>query len=276
MYFRRLDGRFRYILNKVITMRRLILLVILTGFVFFTFISIVPAEDKEGQRKVRVLIVTGQDYPSHKWRQTTPALREALAADKRFEVHVVEDPHFLDSSALDGYDLLVLHFMNWKQASPGEKARANLKKFVEGGKGLFLVHFACGAFQGWPEFPQLAGRVWDPNLRGHDKFGPFTVEIANDSHPITRGLKDFETTDELYTCLAGEKEVEVLATARSNEDGKDYMMAFSFTYGKGRVFHSPLGHDAEAISNLAVSELFRRGAAWAVGLSGEELKDPVD
>ena len=250
-------------------MRRLIL-IILTGFVFCTFISIVPAKKKEGKQKVRVLIVTGQDYPGHKWRLTTPALREALAADPRFEVHVVENPHFLDSSALDGYDLVVLHFMNWEQPAPGEKARTNLKKFVEGGKGLLLVHFACGAFQDWPGYSHLAGRVWDPNLRGHDKFGPFTVEIANDSHPITRGLKDFETTDELYTCLAGEKEVEVLATAQSNVDGKDYMMAFSFTYGKGRVFHSPLGHDADAIGNSTVSELFRRGAAWAVGLSPEE------
>jgi type 1 glutamine amidotransferase len=67
-----------------------------------------------------------------------------------------------------------------------------------------------------------------------------------------------------------------LATARSKVDGKDYMMAFSFTYGKGRIFHSPLGHDADAIRNSAVSELFRRGAAWAAGLSSEELKDPVD
>jgi len=67
-----------------------------------------------------------------------------------------------------------------------------------------------------------------------------------------------------------------LATARSKVDGKDYMMAFSFTYGKGRIFHSPLGHDADAIRNSAVSESFRRGVAWAAGLSSEELKDPVD
>ena len=35
------------------------------------------------------------------------------------------------------------------------------------GKGLVLVHFACGAFQEWPEFVELAGRVFHSVL-GHD------------------------------------------------------------------------------------------------------------
>ena len=249
------------------TMRKLIVLMILAGLGFSAFVSIAGAGEKQEKQKVRALVVTGQDIAGHKWRETTPVLVEALSKDPRFEVYVVEDPHFLDSSALDSYDLVVLHFMNYKQPAPGKKARENLKQFVAGGKGLFVVHFACGAFGDWAEFGKLAGRVYDPELRGHDKFGPFTVEVTNKSHPITRGLKDFETTDELYTCLAGDSPVEVLATARSNVDGRDYLMAFSFTYGKGRVFHSPLGHNAAAIGNPAVSELFRRGAAWASGLS---------
>lgn len=221
------------------------------------------AEDKQ---RARVLIVTGQDYPTHKWRQTAPVLAELLRKDRRMQVRVVEDPHFLDSSAILRYDVVVLHFMNWKQPAPGQKGRANLREFVQGGKGLFIIHFACGAFEDWPEFRNLAGRVWDPNKRGHDPRGNFGVTITDVNHPITRGLQSFETDDELYTCLAGDRPIEVLATARSKVDGKDYPMAFAFDYGKGRVFHSPLGHDVKAISNPAVAELFRRGCAWAVGL----------
>lgn len=44
----------------------------------------------------------------------------------------------------------------------------------------------------------------------------------------------------------------------------DYPMAFVLNVGKGRVFHSPLGHDVKAF-NPAVLELFRRGTAWAAG-----------
>ena len=219
------------------------------------------------QHPARVLIVTGMDIPSHKWQQTAPALADVLGKDSRLEVRVVQDPHFLDSAALHRYDVVVLHFMNWEQPSPGPKARKNLQAFVHGGKGLFIVHFASGAFQDWPEFRNLAGRVWDPNERGHDPRGPFRVDITDVEHPVTHAMQSFETDDELYSCLVGEANVDVLATACSKVDGKEYPMAFSFSYGQGRVFHSPLGHDVKAIRNPHVAELFRRGCAWAAGLS---------
>ncbi|MBE0535265.1 MAG: ThuA domain-containing protein [Phycisphaerae bacterium] len=221
----------------------------------------------QGENQKRIVVITGIDYPGHKWKLTTPVLKEAIAKDKRLAVDVTEDPKFLASPELNQYDAVVLHFMNWEQPDPGEKARANLKAFVEGGKGLVLVHFACGAFQDWPEFKNLAGRAWDPKLRAHDPFGKYTVDIVDAKHPITRGMKAFETTDELYTCLAGDRKVRMLATAKSKVDGKDYPMAFTFRYGKGRVFHSVLGHDAPALANPPVAQLFRRGTAWAARLS---------
>lgn len=230
--------------------------------------ALAMAQDKTGEKAIikSVLLVTGQDYPGHKWRETAPVLAELLRADGRLRVTVTEDPKSLASPDLGQYDAIVLHFMNWEQPDPGPDARANLKRFVESGKGLMLVHFACGAFQEWPEFKELAGRVWDPKLRGHDPFGTFRVDIVNTTHPITKGLAAFDTTDELYTCLAGDRPVELLATAKSKVDGKDYPMAFSFMYGKGRVFHCPLGHDAGAFQNRGAAELMRRGCAWAAGL----------
>lgn len=219
------------------------------------------------QKQAQVLIVTGIDHPAHNWRQTAPALAEVLGKDPRLHVRTVEDPYFLDSSALQRYDVIVLHFMPWEQPTPGAKARANLRQFVRDGKGLFILHFGCGAFQDWPEFRNLAGRVWDPKARAHDPHGSFRVTITDAQHPITRGMQSFQTQDELYTCLTGDKPVHMLATARSKVDGKDYSMAFVLTYGKGRVFHSALGHDVKAIRNAGASMLFRRGCAWAAGLS---------
>jgi uncharacterized protein len=213
----------------------------------------------------KALILTGQEYPGHPWKETAPLLAKFLAADPRLVTSVNTDPKFLASPKLHDYDVIVLNYMNWQAPDPGEEARANLKKFVEGGKGLVLVHFACGAFQGWPEFQTIAGRVWDPKLRGHDPHGKFTVEIAPKDHPITRGMKPFETVDELYTCLTGDKEIDILATAKSKVDQKNYPMAFVNRYGKGRVFHCVLGHDAKALSGDGVQDLYRRGTAWAAG-----------
>jgi len=229
--------------------------------------ALMPSPKDPG--KTNVLIVTGVDYPGHKWKQTAPVLAKILAADKRMEVQVVEDPHQLSSPKLHEYDVLVVHFMDWKVPSPGAEARANFKKFVSNGGGLVFVHFACGAWQDWGEFGKIAGRAWNPKMRGHDRHGTFTVEIAKSDHPITKGLKEFTTIDELYTCLDGKTPIEVLAHARSKVDKKLYAMAFVLQFGKGRVFHSPLGHDVRAFEAPGVGELFRRGTAWAAKI------DPV-
>jgi type 1 glutamine amidotransferase len=216
--------------------------------------------------QVKVLVLTGNEYPGHDWKKTAPLMAKFLATDVRMTTALEDDPKFLASPKLHGFDAIVLNYMNWQSPDPGEAARANFKKFVADGKGLVLVHFACGAFQGWPEFKDIAGRAYDPKLRGHDPHGKFTVDIADAEHPITRGLKPFETTDELYTCLAGDKEIRVLATAKSKVDKKDYPMAFVNQFGKGRVFHCVLGHDVPSLSGAAVQELFRRGTAWCAGL----------
>jgi type 1 glutamine amidotransferase len=241
--------------------------IILISLVFICSAALF-ASDKPPAPTKKILVVTGVDYPGHKWKLTTPVLVKAIAKDKRLKVTVTEDPKFLASDKLNDYDAVVIHFMDWEVPDPGPKARENLKKFVEGGKGMVVVHFACGAFQDWPEFKNLAGRAWDPKLRGHDPYGKFKVEFtkAGNAHPVTKGAKTFETTDELYTCLAGDRRINLLATAKSKVDGKLYPMAFSFDYGKGRVFHSPLGHDPQAFKNPPVAALFRKATAWAAGL----------
>ncbi len=234
---------------------------------------------KQTPTKARILIVTGIDYPGHLWRETAPVLADALRKDPRLEVFRIDDPNFLDSPAIHNYDLLLLHFQNWERPGPGGQARENLRKFVAGGKGLALVHFACGAWHGeWPEFEKLAGRVWfgsepGPGKRQHDPFGPIHVEIVKPEHPLARGLADFDTTDELYTCLTGDHPIRVVAQAKSRIDGKFYPMAFVSDYGQGRTFHCVLGHDSKALSVPSVQELYRRGCAWAAGL--EPIAPPV-
>lgn len=227
----------------------------------------------DAKKPIRVLLVTGDEIPVHKWRETAPLLATELRKDPRMDVRMVEDARFLDSEAIHRYDVIVLNYMNWHTPAPAEAARNNLKKAVENGKGLVLFHFACGAWHvwpelknpAWPEFKNLAGRAWDEKLRAHDRHGKFRVEVAMPEHPIVKGLEAFDTTDELYTCLAGDRPIDVLATARSKVDSKDYPMAFAFDYGKGRVFHCTLGHDVPALANPPVAELYRRGTAWAAG-----------
>ena len=72
------------------------------------------------------------------------------------------------------------------------------------------------------------------------KKGKFTIKIANTAAPDHRGLDDFALKDELYYKLQMQPGVEPLAT--TDYDGGTWPVAWTRTYGKGRVFHTPLGH----------------------------------
>ncbi|MCK5000583.1 MAG: ThuA domain-containing protein [Anaerohalosphaera sp.] len=222
------------------------------------------ANKKMSSSEKRILLVTGEDYPGHKWQETAPVVHSLLEKDSGLNVDVLDDLSKLAAADLLQYDAVVMHFKNYDPKVPGRDGYDNLSKYVQGGGGLVLVHFACGAFQEFKdEFTVLAGRAWNPKLRGHDPHGKFTVNIIDHEHPITKGLEDFETIDELYTCLDGNTEIKVLAESVSKVDKKKYPIAFVLNYGKGRVFHSVLGHDVVAFEANGVGELFRRGTVWA-------------
>jgi len=230
----------------------------------------------------RVLIITGEDYAGHAWRETTPVLEAAIEADARLEVDVFQDLAALSRKDLTPYAAVLLHFKNYDPAVPGRQAFDALNDYVDEGGGLLLAHFACGAFEEFKgDFEALAGRVWfgeqpPPGRAQHDRYGEFTVHITDTAHPVTRELSDFTTSDELYTCLEGESPVEVLAEAVSNRDGKRYPLAFALQRGKGRVFHCVLGHDPAALSVDGVGQLYRRAAAWAAGLDPDGLTSEQD
>ena len=215
----------------------------------------------------RVLIVTGDDYAGHLWRQTGPELAAILRVDTRLEVSICESPAIYGSPLLGHYDATVLHFKNYSERlALGKEIWTGLAGHIGAGHGLVIVHFGCGAFQEWDEFVNVAGRIWNPQKRGHDPYGAFQVRITDTTHPVTAGLPDFPTEDELYTCLDGQAPIHVLCQATSVVDHLDYPMAFVVGDSGGRVFHCTLGHDTRALGAAGARTLYARAAAWAAGL----------
>jgi len=235
-------------------------LLVALAVVTFPLLGLPAPVVEQSSPTVRAVIVSGVDWKGHFWKETGPAVRQILEKDARFDVRIVEDPAYLATDQLQTYDLCILMFKNYEPLPQEEKAIQNLSRFVDSGKGLVCIHYGSGALTNHTQFRDLVGRAQKSK---HDKRGPFTVKITNPNHPITQGMKDFEADDELFIELQGDKPIEVLATARSNIDNQDHPMAFVLTHGRGRVFHTTLGHDVKALTVPETSELIRRGALWA-------------
>ena len=237
------------------------------------------------EKPVKALIVTGHHHPGHDWRKLTAALIGVLEQDPRVVAHVTENPEDLANIKRADYDAVLMNYCNWDKAGLSDAAKNGFVNYLKSGGGLSIIHYSNGAFTPtipnthsvWPEYhTKMVRRYWlhGKGASGHDKYGPFKVDIANKSHPITRGLKPFPTIDELYFRQAGDQPIEPLVTARSNVTKKDEPLAFAYNYEKARVFQTLLGHADESIRGAGA--LIRRGLIWTVGRENITFDPPTD
>ena len=232
------------------------------------------------QPKIQALIITGQN--GHDWRSTTPVIRKILEDTGKFEVRVTEEFRGAGPEALSSYDVIVLNYFdkNNPQLRWGERAEQALLDYLKSGKGVVMYHFSAAAFNGWSEYEKLSGGNWRPGNGHHSARHDFTVTIKDTEHPVTKGLKSFtHTNDELYANLRWQPAgtYHVLATAWDDHklyknprqptpgDGLDQPVLWTVQYGKGRVFATALGHDADAMKSEGFVTTLVRGATWAAG-----------
>jgi type 1 glutamine amidotransferase len=238
-------------------MRKIFSLLVGCGLVAFNLVA-------ANAPKIKVLIVTGDDVGSHPWREVSQATRDVLLAAGKFDVKVSEDPGVLESAAsLKRYDVVYLAMFNAKLPTLNDQAKQNLVDFVKAGKGFVVSHLSSASFKEWDEFKKLCGRNWVMNTSGHGPRSVFKAKIADNTHPITQGLEDFDTDDELYAKMQGDTPIKALVTADSDWSKKTEPLAFVLDYGQGRVFHHTFGHDGKAINTPGVQKLIQRGTEWA-------------
>lgn len=230
---------------------------------------------KEVPEQIHILLLSGNEHHKwHNWEETTPEIVAALQADARVAVEVLLQADGIAELDLTRFDAIVLNYCNWHDpCGLSEPSKNNLLRYLQGGGGLAVLHFANGSFHyslpeagasDWPEFRKIVPRVWNHHrTSGHDDYGDFEVRPIQSAHPIVAGIEPFTIRDELYFDQEGDAAVDILCTARSKVTGEEEPLVWLHHYGAARVFQSLLGHSAAAYSPSEAKTILRRGVLWA-------------
>lgn len=262
-------------------------------------------------KKIDVLIL--QLFDSHDIKLQANVYEQVLNATGSYDIEVIiaskgQTWNDLDIDFTD-YQLIVSSYLG--QNMP-PKIKTQFEEYITNGGNLVILHQGVLSEESWGTFHEMIGLgwykanagkhiYWDDEQKkwirtpeyhgvgpGHGKQYEFVINVRNEDHPIMRGMPIswMHGMDEFYHGLRGPaKNIELLASAFSEKhtwgSGDHEPIAWTESYGKGRIFVTMLGHaflaekwdvvegvdhyanKTKAVHCVGFQTLFARGAEWA-------------
>lgn len=269
---------------------------LLVACMAFLLVSCSAATDKE----LKVLLVTGQN--NHNWQVSHLALQQIMENTGKYTVDFAISPgagQDMSGFVLDfqPYDLVLLDYNG--DAWP-ETTNQRFLEYVKMGGGVVVYHAADNAFAGWKEYNEICalggwegrneqsgpyvywedGKLVKDNSPGsggsHGSQHEYVMNRRDNTHPIVKGLPEhwMHAQDELYDRMRGPGDIKTLLYTAFSEkatggSGREEPLLFTIEWGKGRIFHTMLGHAGPTIDKspamqcVGFQETLLRGAEWA-------------
>jgi len=221
------------------------------------------------------LLISGG--PGHDFEATSAALVDLLAQEG-VQSTVFDDPHealVALAATPDSWDLLTVNALHWQieaerhahlrdtwAFSLCDRDAETIERHVRRGGGLLACHTAAICFDADPRWAACIGATWNWDRSSHPPHGPARISPtpAGQHHPLTAGIEDFTTVDEIYGFL--DQDPDLVALLTSSHGGSQHPVLWARTVGRGRVVTDLLGHDAPAMTQPDHRKILRRAARW--------------
>jgi uncharacterized protein len=187
-----------------------------------------------------------------------------------FEVTATEDTSEFSSENLKRYAALM--FFTSGELPMSRIQRAALLEFVRSGGGFLGVHSAADTFYTWPDYLDLVGGYFN----GHPWHQAVTIEVVDPSNPMVAFLgNSLQFDDEIYqvsdfdyrgshVLLRLDPSSVDLGSSGVHQRFYGWPLAWSRSYGEGRVFYTALGHEASAWQDRRYQRILTNAIRWSM------------
>ena len=258
--------------------------------------SLAPEKATFPAKKKKVLVFSLHTGFDHWVRPHTEEMVKILGEKSgAFTVTGSKDLSMMKLKNLEKFDVLVLNNTNSKpdhrnlfwdklKESGADSAEvmkqaldleANLRKFVEKGGGLFLLHGANTTLNNSMDFSRLTGGSFDY----HPKQQAIQVRLEDPNHPLVQAFpaEGFNHVDEPYfyknayaeldfkpLLYFNNAEIEGQRKGQELTEGKTYV-AWIRAEGKGKVMYISPSHNAQSFENPDLLQFYLDGMQYVAG-----------
>ena len=187
-----------------------------------------------------------------------------------FEVTATEDTSEFSTENLTRYAAVMFYTTGELPMSNAEKSA--LLDFVRSGRGFVGVHSATDTFYTWPDYLDLVGGYFN----GHPWHQAVTIEVIDHDDPLVAFLgNSLQFVDEIYqisdfdyrgshVLLRLDQSSVDLGKAGVHQRFYGWPLAWTRSYGQGRVFYTALGHEASVWQDARYQRLLTNAILWSM------------
>jgi type 1 glutamine amidotransferase len=187
-----------------------------------------------------------------------------------FDVTATEDVSALSSENLARYGAVMFYTTGELPMNAAQKAA--LLDFVRSGRGFLGVHSATDTFYEWAEYGALIGGYFD----GHPWHQSVRIEVTAPSDALVSFLgRAFEIKDEIYqfrdfdeqgsrVLLRLDGKSVDLSREGVHQRSYGWPLAWTRSYGQGRVFYTALGHEQAVWRDPRYQQLLLNAIRWSM------------